>query len=99
MRFESNVALNAKKELEIRTIPWPRYSPDLMPLDFSLWEAIKEKMKGNAPSGRESLTAFKMRLRRTALATSPAVVRKAVAAMKDRARKIWEANGGDISRD
>ena len=97
--FKSGAGVDAKKAKKIRTIPWPRYSPDLMPLDFSLWEAIKEKMKINAPRGRETLADFKVRLRRTALATSPAVVRKAVVNMKFRAQKIWDADGGDIARD
>ena len=88
--FKSTAGLDAKKEMKTRTIPWRRYSLDLMPLHYLLWDAIREKMKLNAPRGRESLADFKIRLRRIALATSPAVVRKAVAKMNSRCRPhLW----------
>ena len=52
-----------------------------------------------APKGKETIAAFKIRLRKVALATPVAVVRKAVAAMKTRAAAIADANGGHIKRD
>ena len=35
--YKSSMALVERSRLHIRTIDWPRYSPGLMPLDFSLW--------------------------------------------------------------
>ena len=43
--------------------------------------------------------AFKARLRRMALRTSTKTVRKAMEAMRTRARQIWEAKGKNIARD
>ena len=83
----------------ITTIEWPRYSPELMPLDFSLWANIGLRMDGCAPRGRESVAAFKKRLRRVALETPAAEVRSAVEGMRKRAQQIWEADGKNIPRD
>ena len=41
--YKSGLGKAAKRAVGIKTIEWPRYSPDLMPLDFSLWT--------NVPSG------------------------------------------------
>lgn len=97
--YKSNKAIAAKKECGICPIHWPRYSPDMMPLDFSLWTDIEERMVECAPKGRESVEAYKVRLRRVAMRTPPATVLKAVKAMRQRARDIAEAKGGDIARD
>ena len=75
------------------------YNPDLNPLDFGLWRNIEKRMDDAAPTGRESVVAFKKRLRRTALATSTAQVQKTVEAMRARAQQIYDADGQDISRD
>ena len=97
--YKSGKALAEKRRLGIRTIEWPRYSPDLMPLDFCLWADISKRMVGGAPTGRESVVAFKRRLRRVALQTPIATVRAAVGAMRSRAAMIWAAGGKDIARD
>ena len=52
-----------------------------------------------APKGKETVADFKIRLRKVALATPVAVVRKAVEAMRSRAAAIADAQGGDIARD
>ena len=97
--FKSSKGMAAKKRAKIKTIKWPRYSPDLMPLDFSLWDDISNRMQSTAPRGRESKEAFKVRLRRMALRTSHKTVVAAVEAMRTRAKQIWEAKGGNIARD
>jgi hypothetical protein len=97
--YKSGKGKAAKRDVKIRTVRWPRYSPDLNPLDFSLWENVSERMKTSDPKGRESVSHFKSRLRRTALRTSPVAVRKMVASMRSRARAIYEADGNDIARD
>ena len=97
--YKSSKAVAEKRRLHIKTIDWPRYSPDLMPLDFSLWAHIAKRVRESAPRGRESVADFKLRLRREALRTPSSVVRSAVEAMRMRARKIAEAKGKDIDRD
>ena len=97
--YKSKKGIAAKQAAHIRTLPWPRYSPDLMPLDFSLWRTIEDAMDKCAPKGRESAAVYKARLRRVALRTPTSVVRKAVEAMKKRAQMIYNAGGKDIARD
>ena len=70
-----------------------------MPLDFTLWADISKRMAAAAPKGRETIAAFKMRLKRTALATPKATVRKALIAMRQRAAMICQAKGLDIAQD
>jgi hypothetical protein len=97
--YKSGKAVAEKRRLHIKTVEWPRYSPDLMPLDFSLWADISKRVAETAPSGRESVVAFQKRLRRLALQTPEARVRAAVEAMRTRAAQIWKAGGKDIARD
>ena len=97
--YKSGKARAAKRSLNIKPIYWPRYSPDLMPLDFSLWNDINRRMGETAPAGLESVVAFKARLRRLALQTSAKTVREAVEAMRTRAKQVWQPRGKDIARD
>ena len=97
--FKSSKGIAAKTLAKIKTIKWPRYSPDLMPLDFSLWTDISKRMQSTAPKGREPREAFKARLRRMALRTSRKTVVAAVEAMRTRAKQIWDAKGGNVAGD
>lgn len=97
--YKSGKAVSEKARLGIKTIDWPRYSPDLMPLDFCLWADIGRRLDDTAPKGRESIDAFKKRLRQVALRTSRATVVAAVGAMKKRAAQICAYQGKDIPRD
>lgn len=97
--FKSTAAQRAKAEHGIRTLDQPAYSPDLNPLDFSLWSAVQQKVLAEAPSGRESVAAFKARLRRTALRLPASLVKKAVENIQARAVAVLNANGGNIQAD
>ena len=97
--YKSSKGEKAKKALGIEPIEFPKYSPDLNPMDFFLWSDIEKRMSANAPSGRETVKAFKKRLRLTALRTSSATIEKAVEGVKSRADAIYHADGGNISRD
>ena len=97
--YKSGKAVRAKKEMGIQTLDWPRYSPDLNPLDFFLWDDIGRRMDLNAPEGRESIADFKARLRRTAMRTRKAEIEKAVLGMKRRIQAIYDAGGNDIDID
>ena len=96
--YKTNKAQAAKDELGIKTIEWPRYSPDLNPLDFHVWHEVEEKVikKLKKPL---SLKKFKDRLRRAAKAMPQDQILEAVYAIKSRAQAVWEANGGLIERD
>lgn len=98
--YKSNTALGAKRALGIVAVPFPRYSPDLNPLDYFLWAEVNRRMyrEGAAPA-RESVAGFKKRLRRTAMSIPEAVIRAAVAQMKTRAAAVVASNGGHIACD
>ena len=76
----------------------PKYSPDLNPLDYSLWSAIDDKALKQSKSG-ETADAYKKRLRRIALRMPKKVVRVAVEQIKKRAEAIFAADGDNILRD
>ena len=64
--YKSGNAVTAKGALNITAIQFPRYSPDLNPMDYFLWQEVEKRMAKNAPKRLESVQAFKARLRRTA---------------------------------
>lgn len=74
--YKSSLAVAAKKELGFKVLALPRYSPDLNPLDFFLWNNIEQRMAMNAPSGKESVEQYKRRLRKVAMSTSRILIRK-----------------------
>ena len=97
--YKSGKGKKAKREVGIKPKVWPRYSPDLNPLDFFLWENITDRMEASAPSGHETIDELKKRMRRVALRTPKAVIRKAILQMSTRIQKVYEEKGGDIDID
>ena len=97
--YKSKKALQAKKDVHITCLNFPRYSPDLNPLDFFLWHEVERRMLLAGVTKRESQEAYKRRLRATAKGIPAAVIRKAMLNIKVRARQVVKANGGNIPRD
>ena len=96
--FKSNRGKIAKAASGMRTIDQPPYSPDLNPLDFSLWSWIEKKaLEGRRPA--ESRETYKARLRRVALGLPRPLVQKIVESIKVRAHAIFNADGKNIARD
>ena len=96
--FKSNRGKAAKAASGMRTIDQPPYSPDLNPLDFSLWSRIEEKaLAGRRPA--ESRESYKARLRRVALGLPRPLVQKIVESIKSRAQAIFEADDKNIAKD
>ena len=91
--YKSSKARAAKEELHIKPMDFPRFSPDLSPMDFSLWTAIEGRMDGRAPKGAESVVAHKKRLRLTALRLPESIVKKAMSAIPQRAWAVVQAKG------
>ena len=96
--YQSNAAKAAKTKLSIKRVPFPRYSPDLMPLDFALWDEIERRMSKRVYKN-ESVEHYKKRLRRTALAVPAKVVGKTLKAILPRARAVIKECGGHIAMD
>ena len=97
--YKALAAKAAKKEVKIRPIQFPRYSPDLNPLDFFVWHEIERKMEAGPSRGGETVKEYKARLRRVAMGLPEDVIRKAVESMKSRAQAIYDVKGKDIARD
>ena len=95
---KSSKGKQAKGANRMRTMTQPPYSPDLNPLDFSIWAAIDKKALSGHTAG-ESIAAYMARLRRTALSMPRAEVRMAAEGIQKRAHAIFAANGGNIRRD
>ena len=97
--YKSNKAKAAKRALKIEAVPSPVSSPDLNPLDFSLWEEISKRMVLNAPDHVETVDAYKKRMRLTALRLPRSLVAKTVEAMPRRMEAVVQAKGYSISFD
>ena len=91
--------MQAKKDVRITSIDFPKYSPDLNPLDFFLWHEVDRRMQLARVTKRETEDAYKRRLRETAMKIPAAVIRKAMVNIKVRARQLIQAKGRNIPRD
>ena len=97
--YKSGKALAAKAALGIVAVPMPAYSPDMNPLDFSLWVEIEQRMISKAPKRVESVDEYKKRMRLTALRLPRSIVSKAVRAIPKRLRALIDAKGFSIKID
>ena len=97
--YKSNKAKAAKEELKVDTIDFPPYSPDLNPLDYGLWDEVERRMTKQKIPSRESIAAYKKRLRRTAMAIPEKVIRRLLADMTVRTQMVFDEDGGHISKD
>ena len=92
--YQSNKGIAAKRKAGIRSIVLPPRSPSLMPLDYSLWTRILDRMDKSAPStGTETKTDFNKRLRQAALRLPKSIVRNAINKMRPNIRAIVTAKG------
>ena len=96
--FKSRKGEVAKKEVGIRAMPFPKYSPDLNPLDFHVWHAVQDRVIKRL-SGPTSVKKFGPLLRAAARSLNTDTVLAAVASIKDRAKAVVKAKGGTIARD
>ena len=97
--YKSGKGMDAKKKLGIEAVPMPVSSPDLNPLDFSLWDEISKRMVDSTPKHVETVAAYKKRMRLTALRLPRSLVVKAVSSMPTRMAAVVEAKGYAISKD
>ena len=77
----------------------PVYSPDLNPLDFSLWDEVERRVLKNAPAKVETVQAYKKHLRLTALRLPRDLVTRSASAMPTRTRAVVEVKGYSIKAD
>ena len=97
--FKSKVAMATKARLGMVAMEWPKYSPDLHPLDFALWADIDKRARQAAGSRQMSAKEYKRVLRQTALRYPATLVRRAVESMRARINAVYHANGSHTARD
>ncbi len=90
---QSNKGKAAKTKAKIRPLVLPPRTPSLMPLDYSIWNAVLEKMAACEPSGREARAAFVARLRRCAMSLSRSYVASVVGRMKENLQALKDSSG------
>ena len=59
----SNKGKTAKTALNILPVEFPKYSPDLLPLDYGVWDELERRVSAQRVKGYESVDAFKKTLR------------------------------------
>lgn len=97
--YKSQAALDAKTDMGIEAEAFPRYSPDLNPLDYFLWEEVQNRMDAKEPAKIESVGDFKRRLRKTAMSIPKAVIRKGILDLNRRVKACAANKGCHIPRD
>ena len=95
--YKSTAAFSAKSGVNIHVVEMPLRSPDLNPLDYSVWSDITRKMcfqEGRWPkSKKETRKAFLARLRRTAKSLSADYVNKVTGNLESRLKLLRKATG------
>ena len=78
---------------------FPKYSPDLNPLDFFVWSEVERRALSGRASGVVSAKAYRARLRRIATALPRGAIERALASIPKRAKAIVDAKGGYVPFD
>ena len=89
---QSNKGKNAKREAKLHAIVPPR-TPCWMPLDYSIWQKIVDKLVATSPNGTESKAAFLARLKKAAKTLPRGTVAKAIGRMKKQIVGVKDALG------
>lgn len=74
-------------------IPWPARSPDLSPLDFWLWEYLKNKVYAKPP---ETLADLKTAIRQAVQAIPSTMINNAILNVKKRAETLITVRGRQL---
>ena len=97
--FKSTAGKRAKKNMGAVAVSLPPYSPDLMPLEFSLWKAVEKAATAKIGNKRMTQKKYKDIVHKCALSLPKKTVRKAVSSMYERIAAIYKNKGGHIPRD
>ena len=97
---KSGLGNKAKRAARISCLPYPKHSPELMPLDFGFWSSVNKRLRKQEASFDDGFTEtrrhFVARLRRTILRTSPTFLTNLIADMPDRCARLKKAKGWHI---
>ena len=96
--YKSTAGKAAKTAANISVVEMPPRSPDLNPLNYSIWAEINRKMRLQEArwpkSKKETRRAFLARLRRTAMALPPDYINRVIGNLEARVQLLKKANGG-----
>ena len=99
--YKSGQAVAAKANVGIQEFNLPKRSPDLNPLDFSLWATVNKKMRDQEKkwpkSKRETREQFLARLRRAAMSLPSDYITSIVGALERRCQQVVGAKGGHFA--
>ena len=96
---QSAKGIEAKRKAHIEALTLPPRTPSLMPLDYSLWAAILDRMDETAPGGTETKGDYVKRLAQAAHGLPRGYVRKVLERMKANLVAIVDAKGGHPKND
>ena len=94
---KSGLGHAGKRLAHISCLPFPKHSPDLMPLDYGFWSAVNKRLRKQEasfdPSYTETRRHFVARLRRTITRTPPAFLRKLIGKLPVLCSRLKKAKG------
>ena len=95
--YKTKAALEAKGEVGIECLEFPKRSPDLNPLDYGFWDVVNRRMRKQEAAfpktKRETRDEFIVRLKRTITRVPESVLTPLVQSMKRRCVAL-KASGG-----
>lgn len=95
--FQSSKGKAAKTAATVTTLNIPKRSPDLNPMDYSVWSEINRRLRKQEAkfprNKRETRAEYLSRLRRTARNLPSSFIKKAVGDMSRRCQLLLAAKG------
>ena len=99
--YKSAKGIEAKRANGLEVFALPKRSPDLNPLDFSLWAEISRRMRkqeaGWSERKKESRAKYVQRLKRTAMNLPQSYIENIIGDLHKRCQKLDKAKGGHFS--
>ena len=99
--YNSRKGLEAKRDAGINAFKLPPRSPDLNPLDYSVWSEVNRRMREQEatwPAEKcETRRQYLVRLKRTAMGLPREYIRNSIGALADKCAQVVAAKGGHIA--
>ena len=95
--YKSGAGVAAKRASKIDVFEMPCRSPDLNPLDYSIWSELNKRMRAQErtwKTKKESRDQYVARLKRTAEGLDRAFVDDAIGNLAVRSERLYQAKGG-----
>ena len=96
--YKSRMGHKAKKDVNISAFSLPPRSPDLNPLDYTIWAEVNRRMRAQEKKWKaektETRAQYLRRLRRTAMDLPAAYINKGIGNLTKRLARLKKARGG-----